>query len=162
MEVRLRPAQVADAPALTLLDAEIFGPDKWSAATLAAELSHPARRYFLVERTGPGGAELGGFAGVSLGDVAEVMTIGLRADWRGHGWGARLLDTLLAEVANAGIAETFLEVRAANAPALALYQSRGFAQIARRRRYYRRPTDDALVLRRSTPGTDGDGPTARG
>lgn len=151
MEAWLRPAQAADAGALTALDAEIFGPDKWNAATIAAELASPARRYFVVERAGPTGPELGGFAGVSLGDVAEVMTIGLRADWRGCGLGACLLDALLAEVARAGVAETFLEVRSANAPALALYASRGFAQIARRRRYYRRPTDDALVLRRLTP-----------
>jgi ribosomal-protein-alanine N-acetyltransferase len=41
----------------------------------------------------------------------------------------------------------FLEVRESNAAARALYAARGFEPIARRARYYRKPVEDAIVLR---------------
>jgi [ribosomal protein S18]-alanine N-acetyltransferase len=40
-------------------------------------------------------------------------------------------------------------VRESNEPALRLYRSRGFEEISRRRRYYKSPVEDALVLRRA-------------
>ena len=52
-----------------------------------------------------------------------------------------------------GAGAMFLEVAAGNAPALALYGREGFAEVGRRRRYYRHPTEDALVLGRTTPHT---------
>ena len=40
-----------------------------------------------------------------------------------------------------------LEVRAASAGAIALYEGMGFVLVGRRRRYYRGPVDDALLMR---------------
>jgi ribosomal-protein-alanine N-acetyltransferase len=40
-------------------------------------------------------------------------------------------------------------VRAGNLPAQALYRSRGFEAVGRRRDYYREPPEDALVMRAS-------------
>jgi len=48
-----------------------------------------------------------------------------------------------------GIAAVFLEVRDSNQRARELYASRGFEEVGRRRRYYRRPVEDAIVLRRT-------------
>ena len=41
-----------------------------------------------------------------------------------------------------------LEVRSSNAPARALYEKLGFAQVGRRPNYYRNPKEDALILRK--------------
>jgi len=41
-----------------------------------------------------------------------------------------------------------LEVRASNAPAIALYESLGFTQVGLRKNYYRKPKEDALILRK--------------
>jgi ribosomal protein S18 acetylase RimI-like enzyme len=41
----------------------------------------------------------------------------------------------------------FLEVRASNAAARALYASAGFVAVGRRARYYRDPDEDAVVMR---------------
>jgi ribosomal-protein-alanine N-acetyltransferase len=43
----------------------------------------------------------------------------------------------------------FLEVRESNAAARALYASRRFEVAGRRSKYYRKPVEDALVLRRA-------------
>jgi ribosomal-protein-alanine N-acetyltransferase len=42
----------------------------------------------------------------------------------------------------------YLEVRESNAPARALYAAHGFQEAGRRKEYYRRPVEDAVVLRR--------------
>ena len=40
----------------------------------------------------------------------------------------------------------FLEVRESNEPARKLYESMGFVEIGRRRRYYANPSEDAIVM----------------
>jgi [ribosomal protein S18]-alanine N-acetyltransferase len=67
---------------------------------------------------------------------------------RGQGVGARLLDDALAAARRNGATAAYLEVRDSNAAARALYASRGFEQVGRRRNYYRKPVEDALVMRR--------------
>jgi ribosomal-protein-alanine N-acetyltransferase len=46
-----------------------------------------------------------------------------------------------------GALNMYLEVRESNDAARRLYASRGFLEIGRRRGYYRRPAEDAIVLR---------------
>jgi ribosomal-protein-alanine N-acetyltransferase len=64
-----------------------------------------------------------------------------------------LLDDALSAADASAIAAVFLEVRESNGPARALYEARGFHSVGRRRDYYQRPTEDALVLRRGHPQT---------
>jgi ribosomal-protein-alanine N-acetyltransferase len=47
---------------------------------------------------------------------------------------------------NAGASELELEVRESSEGALALYRSLGFVEQARRREYYRNPTEDAVLM----------------
>jgi ribosomal-protein-alanine N-acetyltransferase len=53
------------------------------------------------------------------------------------------VDTLRAR----GVKQIYLEVRDSNAPARALYAGHGFKEVGRRKAYYRRPVEDAIVLR---------------
>lgn len=39
-----------------------------------------------------------------------------------------------------------LEVRASNAPAIALYRKHGFQTVGQRRNYYQKPDEDALLM----------------
>jgi hypothetical protein len=48
--------------------------------------------------------------------------------------------------------EMWLEVRASNASARALYDSRGFSAVGVRKRYYHAPREDAIVLRADLTG----------
>jgi ribosomal-protein-alanine N-acetyltransferase len=69
--------------------------------------------------------------------------------------GGRLLDDALAAADASAISAVYLEVRTSNQAARALYESRGFRMVGRRRSYYQQPTEDALVLRRTHPDTVG-------
>ena len=57
----------------------------------------------------------------------------------------------MAWAAKAGAITIRLEVRASNAPALALYQRYGFSTRGVRRAYYSVPVEDALILEAPLP-----------
>ncbi len=54
---------------------------------------------------------------------------------------------LLTEARRDGATSVILEVRESNRPAVRLYESIGFRLEGRRNKYYRDPTEDALLLR---------------
>ena len=83
---------------------------------------------------------------MSAGD-ADVQTIGVAPRAQGRGVGTRLLRALTDRAARGGAASLLLEVRADNAPAIALYTREGFERVAVRRRYYQPGDVDALVMR---------------
>jgi ribosomal-protein-alanine N-acetyltransferase len=58
---------------------------------------------------------------------------------------------MIGDLARAGVRSLFLEVRWSNHDALRLYSSRGFQQVAVRKRYYERPREAARVLRLDLP-----------
>jgi ribosomal-protein-alanine N-acetyltransferase len=78
----------------------------------------------------------------------EIHTVGVDADYQGHGIGRQLMTALL-EYADSGT--VFLEVRTDNVAAITLYESVGFVRVGLRRRYYRASGADAYTMRRDPP-----------
>lgn len=143
----LRPAVLADLP--RLVEIQRLSPE-------AAQWTEQDYRQLLV---GAGAtrcvaAELLGevagflvFQQVAPGEV-EILNLAVSPAQRRKGAGKRLLDYLLG----LGAAEIFLEVRAANEPALAFYRRAGFQPAGRRPGYYRNPAEDAVVMRLTARG----------
>ncbi len=67
---------------------------------------------------------------------AEILTIAVDRRFQGKGIGRALLAAHLARLAAAGAQHVFLEVAEANASAVKLYRSFGFAQVGQRPGYY--------------------------
>jgi [ribosomal protein S18]-alanine N-acetyltransferase len=91
-----------------------------------------------------------GYAVMSLGaGEAHILNVCVRDEFRGVGFGRRLLEHLLERAAAAGVGEAYLEVRPSNLAAIRLYQHLGFEQIGIRRGYYQAPDgrEDAIVLK---------------
>ena len=80
-------------------------------------------------------------------DEGEIGNLAVARDARRRGIGALLLDGAIAAVRDSDVDTLYLEVRDSNVAARALYASRGFVEVGRRREYYRKPKEDALVLR---------------
>lgn len=149
--MRLREARWPDLSAMAELEARSFPVDAWTPATFWAEHAARPRRSYVVALDGAG--VLRGYAGLDLaGDVADVMTLAVDPQVRGTGLGARLLEELHTRAAAAGASAVMLEVRGDNAPALALYTSRGYREVRTRHGYYRAvaggPAVDAVVMRK--------------
>jgi ribosomal-protein-alanine N-acetyltransferase len=143
---RLRAATAADVAAVAAIEAAVFS-DAWTRASFAQLLGNAAVTFLVAERAEQPGVPVGYVVAWFAADEAEIANLAVAETARGTGLGARLLDAALAEAWRRGVNAVFLEVRESNAPARALYASRGFGAVGRRRNYYRRPLEDALVLR---------------
>ena len=153
----LRPMRWWDVAAVQALDAELFGPTAWRAAMFWSELAAgPSRWYVIAERLAAGGgpaagtgAGPAGYAGLLVGGTeADVQTIAVAPTAQGQGLGTLLLRALTAEAVRREATSLLLEVRADNAPAIALYSREGFERIGVRRRYYQPGDVDAWIMRR--------------
>jgi ribosomal protein S18 acetylase RimI-like enzyme len=90
------------------------------------------------------------WACVSAAGEAELLRIAVDPAHRGQGQGRRLLEACQREMAEAGMVNLFLEVRAANAAAIQLYRSCGWRRCGLRPGYYP-DGEDALLFRCAAP-----------
>ena len=146
---RVRPATMADVPALATIERACFGRDA-ADDLLAAEISRSWARVRVAELPGDGLAAF--IDGWLVADEFEVHFVATRPERQRRGLAAMLLDHLLAEVFAEGARSAVLEVRRDNAPAQALYRARGFGVVAERRRYYD-DGEDALVMQCALEGS---------
>jgi ribosomal-protein-alanine N-acetyltransferase len=139
---RLRWWHIAD---MVAIEADLFGPEQWSAAMFWNELANGHHYLAALDR-----GELVGYAGVALvpPDEAWVNNVAVRADHQRHGIGRALLARVLAYARDNGATRVLLEVAADNGPAQKLYDSFGFEVVGVRRGYYQPSNTDALVMRR--------------
>jgi ribosomal-protein-alanine N-acetyltransferase len=124
----LRPAGPADLPALVEIEQAAFAGESWSEATIRQELAGPSRYYVVAERD----ATVVGYAGASLGDDADILTVSVLPAYRRFGIGRLLVLDLVEAARRARARAILLEVREDNHPAIGLYASLGFEPIARR------------------------------
>lgn len=81
-------------------------------------------------------------------DEAELLTIGVAASQQRRGFGRGMLNGMLAMAQDKNMQRVFLEVRASNAAAIALYRTVGFSEVGLRRGYYqnKQGSEDAVVM----------------
>jgi len=146
MIVSIDTAQKDDVAAISEIERVAFS-DPWSARSFRDALEHPSV-YFGCARS-DAGEVLGYVVAWFVADEGEIANLAVAPEGWGRGIGRALLDAALAEATQRGIESVYLEVRDSNARARRLYQSRGFEEVGRRSKYYRRPLEDAIVLRRT-------------
>jgi len=83
----------------------------------------------------------------SLDGYRNIAVLGT---YKKQGIATALLKQLICETMAAGVRDLFLEVREHNIPALRLYQKAGFVESGRRRGYYDKPKEDALIMVRKS------------
>jgi [ribosomal protein S18]-alanine N-acetyltransferase len=139
----IRPATLADLPALVALEHELFGDDAWNEALVRQEIEGPGRKFVVAD-------DLSGYAvTMTAGDIVDLLRIGVRPSARRTGIASRLLEELLVDTD--GASRMLLEVSVSNAPALGFYVARQFSVIDVRPHYYR-DGSEALVMCRWLPG----------
>src|SRR5258705_9107873 len=90
-----------------------------------------------------GRSKLAGYIVARMGaDELHINNVAVREPHRRLGIGRELLERILDEGKRSGIPLAFLELRAGNSAALALYENCGFGVTARRSRYYSDPVED--------------------
>lgn len=160
MTALLRPATEDDINRVAHIERTCFA-DPWTEESFRRLLGIPSA-IFLVALFPPDEAITGYVIAFSVGEDAEVLNVAVAPEFRGRGLAGQMLDAALIQLAAQGVHTAFLEVRESNGAARSLYRSRGFSEIGRRSKYYRRPVEDALVLRRFLEPAEADRPGARG
>ena len=128
----------ADLPAVAALEAAHGWPVGGSEAQWKTALADPATAvYGLMAGDAPTGDELLGYAAVArLPFEAELQTILVDEARRGQGLARQLLTVVADQARDWRSERLLLEVRAGNAPAIALYRAVGFREDGIRRGYY--------------------------
>lgn len=134
--------------AVAAIEALIQPMDAWSAATLTELLTQDSCHLLLA-------AESGVIKGYCLYQIlfeqAEILRIGTRPNYQRQGIAAQVFAALHTELMNNQVDSLLLEVRADNAPAIALYEQQQFTVIHKRKGYYQlphQPAVDALIMQR--------------
>ncbi|MBQ4112524.1 MAG: ribosomal protein S18-alanine N-acetyltransferase [Clostridia bacterium] len=79
-------------------------------------------------------------------DEGQITNIAVHPDHRRCGYGAAITRALLRHAKDAKLESVSLEVRVSNTAAIELYKKAGFAEAGRRKGFYAKPTEDALVM----------------
>ena len=135
----------AHVPAIAELEKLCFS-DPWSQSSIAGELTGRLS-HWLVSVDGE--QVLGYIGSQSVLGQSDMMNVAVHPDHRRKGIAQALILALCADLQAQGNSCLTLEVRASNAPAIALYEKLGFDTVGRRPNYYRHPKEDALILRKS-------------
>jgi [ribosomal protein S18]-alanine N-acetyltransferase len=144
----LRVATPDDIDAIMALETSTFTTDAWSAESMSSELASPHTYYlFAFDPARP--EALAGYGGLlaPAGGDGDIQTLAVDPAARRRGLGRTLVTALIDEARRRGAREVFLEVRADNPGARALYDSLGFEQIALRAKYYQPDGVDAQIMR---------------
>lgn len=153
----IREATREDLAAVIAIERASFS-DPWSRESFETSLTLERFRFLVAvwggqgaasERASSGATRLAGYViALLLGIEGEVANLAVDPAMRGQGIGSRLLDEVLERARSDGVRAFYLEVRESNDAARRLYNSRSFVLVGRRRGYYQKPAEDALVLKR--------------
>ncbi len=150
---QLRRATEDDVAAIMALENATFVTDAWSERMMRSEIAGE-HSYYLVAFEPERPEAVDGYAGLLAprgSGEADVQTIAVAPHARRRGLGRTLMLALIGEARNRGAREVFLEVRADNPGAQALYRELGFEELGVRPRYYQPDGVDAIVMRLTVP-----------
>ena len=116
--------------------------DPWPDIAVRGELTNKLALWLVALEDG----EVVGYVGSqTVLQEADMMNIAVADSHRRRGIAKMLVEELIRQL---DAYQLTLEVRASNAPAIALYEALGFLQVGLRKNYYRKPKEDALILRK--------------
>ncbi|MFZ2461191.1 MULTISPECIES: ribosomal protein S18-alanine N-acetyltransferase [Streptococcus] len=119
---------------------DVYPVSPWSEKQILSDMQQDNVDYFFVKKD----EKIVGFLAISqLAGELEITNIAIKKAYQGHGLGSQLL----ADLDHVDF-PIFLEVRASNTPAQALYKKCGFGIIGKRKQYYHEPVEDAIIMKR--------------
>ncbi len=122
-----------------------FENDPWSRESFIDAAEGEGFRIFLVKDM-----QMSKIAAYSIiyyaADQADLANIAVLPECRGLKIGKALLEKTMEFAHSKGVSDVFLEVRESNSAARGLYLSSDFTEIGRRKKYYKNPREDAIIM----------------
>jgi ribosomal-protein-alanine N-acetyltransferase len=141
-EPLIRPLALPDIPYVLAILEESPEAASWSEQSLMQIVSAASPAWVAEEA----GKVCGFLIGRVVADEFEILNVAVASASRRKGIGSKLVASALDSAKHSKTRRTFLEVRASNTSAIALYTHHGFTQCGRRVQYYRDPVEDGLLL----------------
>ena len=148
MDYAVQNAGEAMLPQIEAIEQACFSVP-WTRGQLAAQLDEN-RHVFLAAVSD--GRVLGYVGMMYVLDEGYIANVAVAPEARRQGVGSALISALLHRADALELAFVTLEVRASNAPAIALYAGFGFEPVGRRKNYYDKPSEDALLMTKFRKG----------
>ena len=143
MHVRIVPMNADHLDEIAELERICFSTP-WSRNMLAEELDNACSAFLVAEDDA---GKVVGYAGLQvILDEGYITNVAVRPECRRNGIAGKLLQVFLDFGQANHLAFLTLEVRASNYDAIALYGSRGFRSVGRRKNYYEHPREDAIIM----------------
>lgn len=131
-----------DVPTVALIERDCFS-EPWSEQGFLDGMANST--VFLAAEDDRGNVV--GYIGMYLmKPEGEITNVAVAKEVRGRGIGAALVAVMQQWAEEHGIERIVLEVRVSNAPAIHVYEKKGFITIGVRKNFYRLPTEDAGIM----------------
>ncbi len=139
----IRQARGEDARQIAEIEKACFATP-WSYESLNHDITeNDLALYIVAEACG----KICGYAGLwKILDEGHITNVAVHPEYRRRHIASAMLAVLFEEAGGHGISRYTLEVRAGNAPAIALYKGLGFAEAGIRKGYYEDNGEDALIM----------------
>lgn len=134
-------AAASDCEKIEQIEKQCFS-DAWSINSIEREIN---QKRVIVAKDNNG--ILGYCIFMIAADEGEILRIAVEKNMRRRGTGRKLILSAIKEMKNQGCSSAFLEVRASNSAAIALYKSVGFEEIGIRKGYYADNKEDAALFK---------------
>lgn len=119
---------------------DVYGVSPWNLEQIEADLKQANTEYFYLYEAQ---ALIGFFAIQDLAGELEITQLAVKKAYQGQGLANQLMEFLSDRPER-----IFLEVRASNQVARALYEKHGFLPVGQRKNYYQNPVEDAILMAR--------------
>ena len=149
---KLHPARMQKTPAHLNGAAELEKlcfSSPWSASSLELLTNNGIGVGYVLTTPAAPGAEptVVAYGGMLITvDEGQITNVAVHPDHRRHGYGAAIVRALLRHAKDEKLESVSLEVRVSNTAAIKMYEAAGFVEMGRRKGFYQKPTEDALVM----------------
>jgi len=131
-----------DAAEVYNIECESF-TDPWPLSAFEKSGENGTRRFYVAQ---DGNVILAYGAVMTVLDECEILRIAVRKKSRKSGIGSLMLKYMINECYRKKSRFFYLEVRESNIPAIGLYKKFGFSENGRRKDYYTKPVEAAVLM----------------
>ncbi len=115
----------------------------WTIQAFREEIDNERAHYVVLEEDG----RIIGYGGFwQILDEGHFTNLAVTSEYRGKGFGVKLVRAMIESCKELNITSVTLEVRESNKAALRAYVSVGFHIEGKRKRYYANPVEDAIIM----------------
>lgn len=150
MEISYYEMSYDDIPQIAEMELKYFA-QPWSEASIGHYMDQGNTIFIVAKDNGfvlenDGNTRVVGYiALMQILNESELVSIAVDEEYREMGIAREILDIAYEMAADRGIEMIHLEVRESNEPAINLYESEGFVKDGRRKGFYDKPKEDAIL-----------------